>query len=137
MPGHAFNPALLDGCFQATYGVVLPRMLSELPTDGSTPQWTMVPYRIAKLAVYRSLPEHAFSYVRLLEQHPTRDLSSITVTDEMGRVCLSFELLSVRIAVRDVMRSLGGDLTPDGRNELRPYRRGAGEQTGRDGRARP
>src|SRR5688572_15219452 len=32
LPGHDFNPALLDGCFQATYGVVLPRMLSELPT---------------------------------------------------------------------------------------------------------
>ncbi|HZO26534.1 MAG TPA: PfaD family polyunsaturated fatty acid/polyketide biosynthesis protein [Chloroflexota bacterium] len=112
LPDHAFNPAMLDGCFQATYGVVLPRMLAELRTDGAAPQWTMVPYRVSKLVVHRSLPEHAYSYVRLLEQHPTRDLSSITVADAEGRVCLSFELLSVRIAVRDVVRSIGGDLTP-------------------------
>lgn len=114
LPGHAFNPALLDGCFQATYGVVLPRMLAELPTDGSAPQWTMVPYRIAKLVVHASLPEHAYSYVRLLEQHPTRDLSSITVTDATGRVCLSFELLSVRFALRDVIQAAaaGGPTAP-------------------------
>jgi trans-AT polyketide synthase, acyltransferase and oxidoreductase domains len=104
LPGHAFNPALLDGCFQATYGVVLPRMLAELPTDGSAAQWTMVPYRIARLEIRGGLPEHAYSHVRLLEQHPTRDLSSIAVTDAAGRVCISFELLSVRFALRDVVR---------------------------------
>ncbi|MCC7367456.1 MAG: PfaD family polyunsaturated fatty acid/polyketide biosynthesis protein [Chloroflexi bacterium] len=105
LPGHAFNPAMLDGCFQATYGVVLPRILAELPAEGSSPRWTMVPYRIAKLVVHRPLPARVFSHVRLQEQYPTRDLSSVTVADEQGQICLTFELLSVRIALADVLRA--------------------------------